>query len=526
MMRVQPPQGIDALFAQADAFERSGRLIEAIGAFQRVLARDPRHHNALVRLGLLALRTGNPREAVARFEAALRVQPHACDTLNNLAMLYLHLNRPDKALPYAEASHARNPTSRETLKILFKCAFQLGRAGEARAHLQKALALHPNDPELTLDLAQTWDMSGEPGKAAALYRKLIASGAALAAAYDGLARCETYSTEPPAYAEMTALLARPKLSASHRRRLHGALGKIDQDLGRTAQAFAHFAALRSPQAADDSVRNFAAYVARAKQLFGKAFFAERSAYANPSDRPVFIVGMPRSGTTLVDRIVSSHPQAHSTNELAFFHLAVDSLFPKDRGGEGFADAVSAWPQHAAAELAHDYLALLKAHSPDARRVVDKMPHNFERLWLPALLFPNASFIHVRRNAAATCVSCYTQPLGAFHAYADDLGALGRYYLLYEELMAHWRAVLPIRLFEIDYEALVADPQGEARRLVDHLGLAWDDACLRFNETKRMVTTPSRRQVEEPIHARALDAWRRYERHLAPLFDALGADAAA
>jgi tetratricopeptide (TPR) repeat protein len=521
MALTQPKPDVERLFAEADALERAGRLLDAVVALRRVLALAPGHADALTRLGLIAVRTNNPRDAVLHFEAALKSRPDAAEAHNNLAMLHLHLGRPDKALPHALFSYERNRRSLETLKILFKCAFQLGRPDEARGYLEEALALKPGDPALTLDLAQTWDMSGEPGKAAALYRKLIKAGHNSVFAYDGLARAQTYAAEPPEYAEMTALLASGRLAERHRPWLHGALGKIDDDLGRYDRAFAHFSALRSARRAGDYVDHFAAYVAQAKQICTRDFFAERAGFASASARPVFIFGMPRSGTTLVDQILSSHPDVHSANELTFFHVEIDGAFPKERGGAAFARGVRDWPAEAAKAMAGDYLDLLAAHSPAAKRVTDKMPHNFERLWLPALLFPNASFIHCRRNPIATCVSCYTQPLSRMHAYTDDLAALGRYYRLYVELMAHWREVLPVRMLELDYEGLVREPEAQSRRLVDHLGLEWNDACLRFHEVKRSVTTPSRRQVEEPIHDRAIEAWRRYEPHLGALIGALG-----
>lgn len=511
---------VAALLNQGIAHERAGRVIDARAAFRKALDLDARSVPALTQLALLDQRAQNFFGAASHFEHALAIEPKSRDALNNLAMVHLHLGRPDKALPLALTSQKLDRKSLETLKILFKCALNLGRPDDARGFLAEALKLKPSDPAFTLDLAQTWDMSGEPEKAAALYRGLIRAGHKSPFAYEGLARSEKYREEPPEYAEIKAALANTAVPLRFQRWLYGALGKIDDDLGRYDSAFASFAAARSPDRARDYVKRFAAYVARAKQIFTRDFFTERAAVGDTSVRPVFVVGMPRSGTTLVDQILSSHPDVASANELTFFLVESERAFGKDRTSDAFAAAVRAWPQQAARSVAKDYLELLAAHSPTVTHVVDKMPGNFERLWLLALLFPNARFIHCLRDPMATCVSCFIQPMAEINAFTDDLASLGAYHRLYQELMAHWRAVLPVEMLEVEYETLVRNPEAETRRLVAHVGVEWNDACLRFYQTKRAVMTPSRRQVEEPMHTRAIDAWRRYEKHLAPLLAAL------
>jgi hypothetical protein len=217
----------------------------------------------------------------------------------------------------------------------------------------------------------------------------------------------------------------------------------------------------------------------------------------------------RSGTTLVEQILASHPQVCGAGELPFFAFESQRLSPyKLSCGE-------------AQEITKDYLRLLNAYSATTKRVVDKMPSNFERLWLLALLFPKASFIHCRRNPLATCISCFMQPLDHRQFYAGDLGALGRYYRQYHELMDFWRSTLPLRILDVDYEALIQDQEAQSKRLIAHIGLEWSDSCLRFHEKKRPVRTPSRRQVERPIYTHSLEGWQRYEKHLRPLIEALG-----
>jgi tetratricopeptide (TPR) repeat protein len=515
------PQQVASLLSQGVALQRTGRLLEARNRFHQVLGLDPGNVHALTQIGLLDIRERRLTDAATRFEEAVRREPRSPDLRNNLAALYLRLGRPDIARRHAKIADRHAKDSTETLKILFECAYALGEIGEAKSFVQRALALKPNDPSLTLDLAQLEDVTGEPDEACNLFRSLIASGQTSVFAYDGIARSQTFRSEPPEYAEMVAIIASGRASARDLVWLHSALGKIDEDLGRFDEAFAHFLASKSPARAHTHVQAFEKEVALLKQVFTRSFFAERREFATRSERPVFVFGMPRSGSTLVEQVLSSHRAIHGAGELSFLQIAVDEAFPKDRTSEAFARAVCEWPRADAQAMAADYLALLEAHDRGASRVVDKMPHNFQRLWLLALLFPKASFIHCRRDPIATCVSCFSKPLGGTNAFADDLGTLGRYYLLYEELMQFWQQNLPVRIVEIRYEDLVSEPEPQSRRLVAASGMDWDERCLDFHKTRRAVRTPSRRQVEQPIYKESVLSWQRYRKHLGPLVEALG-----
>jgi len=296
-------------------------------------------------------------------------------------------------------------------------------------------------------------------------------------------------------------LSDSKISPLEREKLHRACGKIADDLGLYDRAFAHLVAAGQLPAAGDS--EAADKIQRIKETLPPQFYSDRADFANKSQRPIFVFGMPRSGTTLVEQILASHPQVCGAGELRFFAVEAKSLVP-DR-------LVRAEAQR----IAKDYLHLLQAYSSKAARVVDKMPYNFERLWLLALLFPNASFIHCRRDPIATCVSCFV------HFSACALEALGQSYRQYHDLMDFWRRTLPVTILDVDYEALIQDLEGQSRRLIAHIGLEWNESCLQFHLTKRPVRTPSRRQVGRPVYASSLGSWRRYERHLQPLVEALG-----
>jgi hypothetical protein len=248
-------------------------------------------------------------------------------------------------------------------------------------------------------------------------------------------------------------------------------------------------------------------------------FAARKAMGTSSEIPVFVIGMPRSGTTLVEQIIARHPDAAGAGE-------IDRLWKVGRGSHYYEpsgkflvtiDADTAQ----ATSVGRKYIELLQFFGPNARRVVDKMPHNFELLGLIALILPKARIVHLRRNPIDTCLSCYQTRLNELHAYARDLDTLGQYYRQYARLMGHWREVLPLRFIDLDYEALTQDFETEVRRLIDFLDLPWDPACLSFHERTAAVRTFSRNQVRNPIYRTSVGRWRHYEKELQPLIAALG-----
>lgn len=237
--------------------------------------------------------------------------------------------------------------------------------------------------------------------------------------------------------------------------------------------------------------------------------------------PVFVAGMLRSGTTLTEQIIASHPSAFGAGELLDVpHMARMLSFLVERP-RPFPDLVADLSPKTVGLQARAYLRRLADLSDGAQRVTNKLPGNFAFLGLIALLFPNAPIVHTRRNAIDTCLSCYVVSFAQGHAYSNDLEDLGRYWRIYDSLMDHWRAVLPRPMLELDYEDMVAEPEATTRRLLEHCGLPWDDACLDFHRHKRPVLTASKMQVRKPIYQSSVERWRNYEAHLGPLIEALG-----
>ncbi len=288
------------------------------------------------------------------------------------------------------------------------------------------------------------------------------------------------------------------------------------DCKRYEEAFEHY---RKGNAAKRRLVRFdadhyRAWVARIREVFTAAFFAERAGLGEPSERPVFVVGMPRSGTTLVEQILASHPAVFGAGELRGIFESVCAL--EDRAGAAYPGFVPALDEAAIRGAARRYLDALRSVDADAPRVTDKMPTNFFHLGFIALMFPGARIIHCRRDAMDTCLSNFVQLFREGHYYAYDLGDIAAYYRGYQGIMAHWREVLPIPMHEIQYEALVEDQERISRELIDYMGLEWDARCLDFHRSDRAVRTASNWQVRQPLYRGARKRWEHYAKQLTQL----------
>ncbi|MBA5775779.1 sulfotransferase [Stappia sp. F7233] len=313
----------------------------------------------------------------------------------------------------------------------------------------------------------------------------------------------------------------PDLKRNQLANLHYAAAKVYDDLGEMKDAFRHFEKgkefLYSPYSG--KLRRW--QIDSFKTYFSKSFFEERKDLGFESAKPVFVFGMPRSGTTLTEQIIGRHSQTVGAGELSYFSLEQKKLYNGRHIKPEIFFNISKMDEKDFRRIGRGYLSMIDAIGGKARRVVDKMPHNFENLWLMALLFPNATFIHLNRNPIDNCISIYTTPLRDGHNYASTQKNLGEYYCMYRELMDHWVDVLPVNIRQQSYEALVANQEEESRGLIAHAGLEWEDACLEFYKGDRQVTTFSISQVRKPMYKSSVDRWRRYDGVVDELIEALG-----
>jgi tetratricopeptide (TPR) repeat protein len=393
----------------------------------------------------------------------------------------------------------------------------LGEGEEAEKAYRKALVISPENKRLKTLLGEVLIDLGRIKEGAAFFRDVLAEDPQNIGAIVGLASAREAGDQDGDLERFEFALRDGKLEPEKRAALHGALGQIYDHRKQPREAFLHFMKANELEKSDFSLAAFRRQIDDTIALFTPFFFMSKTGFGSDSERPVLVVGMPRSGTTLTEQILSSHPLIEGAGELPDIRKLHDSVSHRGR----WHDMMTALTDERCKELAARYLAELDRHSRTAHRVVDKMPHNFLTLGFIALLFPKARIIHCRRDPMDNCVSCYTHRFNKAHGYSTDMKTLGLYYREYRRLMEHWRKVLPLKMFELDYEEMIADQEAMSRRLIDFVGLEWDDACLNFHETERTVRTLSRWQVRQPIYKSSVQRWRKYDEFLGPLKESLG-----
>jgi len=491
-----------------DALRATGQLDAAEAGYRRALAFMPRYPEALNNLGALLRQMGRPEEALACFDSALAQAPELTAALLNLARLHHAQGRLEAAADGYRRALATEPGLVEAEAGLGRVLRALGRGAEAEPHLRRALALKPGLATAQADLGQVLDELGRHEEAAAAFEAAIRARPDFTRAYLGLVRCKRFSADDGELLERVEGFVRgAQLAEDDAINLHYALGKIRDDLGEYDRAWRHYAEANRLQHLSMSYdgAEHARLIDRLIQSFTPEFIARGRAAGSDSEVPVFIVGMARSGTTLVEQILSSHPEVEAGGELRVMHQEIMELDRRRYAPEAM---------RAAAER---YLAQLRADAPGARRVTDKWPYNHLHLGVIHLLFPRARILHCVRDPVDTCLSIHFQRFTESHPYACDLEDLAFFYRQYRRLMDHWRRVLPPEtLLEVRYEELVADPERVSREMVQFCGLDWDAACLQFHSKAGAVRTPSSWQVRQPIYTRSVQRWRNYEPYIGPL----------
>jgi tetratricopeptide (TPR) repeat protein len=546
------PEDAQVLCNLGDALRQLGQLQEAVSCSERAIALDPalsRAHNVL---GLCLSGLGERERAIASLRQALMLQPRSVEARCNLASVLRDLgNRRDALSLYREAleidaqrpetycglgatlydlrrldeavecyEHALAlrpdyPFARVSLAAALRA---LGRASEAEAACQAVLAAVPSQVEALVLLGQLRADRGHFSQAEELFERAVRLDPRCVSAYTSIgAQRKMTSNETEWLLSVQALLAEP-LALNERIALCYALGKYFDDVGQYESAFPHY------REANELTKRYgsrydggklARRVDRLIERFDSAFVRELQAHpelqsgASLSDRPVFIIGMPRSGTSLAEQILGSHPQVFGAGEVRFWDDAYTAL---EKTGLDARAAAFLLPT-----FAKEYLARLAGAPAGATRVVDKMPANFLYAGPIHAVFPRARFIHMRRDPIDTCLSIYFQNFFNMSPYGNDLEHLASYYEQYLRISDHWRAVLPqAALLEVPYEGLVAEQETWTRRMLAFVGLPWDPRCLEFHRAERTVITASRWQVRQKIHAGSVGRWKYYEPDVGPL----------
>jgi len=514
-------QAIARAIHVADQLEARGDTDGARQRYEQILRADPRQPDALNRLGVMAGKKKEYQVSAQYFAEAVKAEPKNAPLRGNLGVAYLRASDLANALIHLKKALALDKRSPIALYNLADCYSQLEKPQEALEYVDRLLKLEPRHKRGALLRARVLASLGRMDKAEEIYRALIAKGEKVAGAYRGLSSIRKFKEEPPELADVEKLLENEETSRSDKSMLRFAAGKFADDCGQHDRAFTHFIAGKDLYEEKFDIVAYTELVHGMIELMTPDFFAERADFANSSERPVLIFGMPRSGTTLTEQIIGSHPRARPAGELTYFNMTMREYGFNRQKPDRFLKTVSSITPEAAARIADGYLAVLRKQSRTADRVVDKMPHNFEQLWLASLLFPKGTFIHARRDPMDNCISCFTNPLNEAHNYTGTLQKLGRYYRLYDELTRHWYDAAPVEIMASQYEEMTADQEAHSRRLIAHTGLEWDDACLRYYESDASVRTLSRWQVRQPVYKSSVARWKKYDAHLGPLKEALG-----
>jgi tetratricopeptide (TPR) repeat protein len=493
-----------------------GQLPEAIAAFQRAVVGNPRYSDAYFRMGIAFEKLGDLRGAIFAYNRATELLPSLTEAWFRAGALVYTLGHRKEAIGCFLRAAATGRKSRFGRLAAARALLTEERDEEAERLLRQTLAVDPTNAMAYDLLGNLLAEFGRFDEAYDCYARAIALAPLMAGTYYDLVRCRPVTTaDDGLLARMEAVLSTPGLDVAQRMRVHLALGKAADDLGDYALAMHHFGAadaVRQGSMSFDSAA-FDTQIDRLIARFTPGLIARAAELGSSDTTPVLIVGMPRSGTTLVEQIVSSHPDVAAGGELTFW---------TERGAAWHKAGRAVTEATFQAQAAADYLGLLQAIAPKAARVTDKMPFNFLWAGLIHLAFPRATIIHCRRAAIDTALSIHQTHFHPALAFPTGGAELVAYFRGYRRVTDHWRRVLPAEQFiEIDYEELTRVPEPAIRRIIASCGLPWDDACLRPEQNPRAVKTPSKWQTRQPIYRNSVERWRRYEPWLGPLRVLLG-----
>lgn len=516
------------LLQAADALN-ANRLPEAERLLRDWLKRHPTDVVAIRMLGELAVRVGRTTEALRLFERCLELAPGFREARQHYALMLHRDQQSQKALEQLDLMLDEDPVNpgARTLKAAVLC--RLGEYAQGIELYDALVREYPRNARLWMSYGHALKTEGRQAEAIAAYRNCVREEPGFGEAWWSLANLKTLRFDDADIAAMRAQLQRDDLETEHRLHFEFSLGKALEDRAEYAGSFAHYAEgnrLRVEmvpyRAGDTSAR-----VAQSKRVYTSDFFAERAGCGDPAPDPIFIVGLPRSGSTLLEQILSSHSAVEGTMELPEIISMTRALRRGAEGASNYHEVLAELPPETFAELGRQYLDRTRVQrKTGAPLFIDKMPNNFLHLGLIHLMLPNAKIVDARRHPMGCCFSGFKQHFARGQSFSYRLDDIGRYYHDYVELMAHFDAVFagigqPHRVHRVIYERMVEDTEAEVRRLLDYCGLPFEAGCLRFFENDRPVRTASSEQVRRPINRDGMDQWRHFAPWLGPLEAALG-----
>lgn len=523
----------DAHYLIGNIYRQIGKLDLAAESYARAIELNPVFFEALNNYGAVLVDLHRPVEAQKALQTAMKIHPDSCQVLCNIANYFMVMENHGEALHYASKAHLIDPNFVDSLKMLGSIYYKKADYDKALEYYKQAHKFS-NEIEITGYIASILERRSEFDAANELIKPLIESGNTnpqILLTYSALSR--KYNTQRIAIGSIERKLVNDDFDTMSRVGLYSELGKQYDALKEYDQAFKNYEkANLLEREYNKQVQHLIetgeldnlkpSDIDKWPEKYNKNFWKSLPKSDNTSSRPIFVVAMPRSGTTLVEQILSSHPDIAGAGELRDIN-DYSYLIGNNKLHDKSPASLINVTQKQLSDCAGKYLATLDQRSTDALRVVDKMPANFFHIGLISLLFPNAHIIHMIRDPRDICLSMYFQRFGAHMTFSTDLEELADYQLSYQHIMKYWHQVLDIPILDVVYEDLVENQEAMTRKMIDFCGLEWNDKCLSFYENKRDINTPSYDQVRKPMYKKSVARWKNYEQHLKPLIDRLDLD---
>lgn len=539
-----------------NVYNHMGRWDEAMHEYNKALELNPNHPVLLNNLGNAYQHTNNPDKALKVLDRAISIKPDYADAYNNLGNVLKNLDRSEDAISAYRHALNLNPAFEEPCYNLGLLLVERGDLDEARSLVTRAIKLNPACAEAHSAHGYILSKTNRVDDAIQAYRHAIEINPGLPDTHENLGRAfaitgrleearscfrHAVDIDPDSgsvYRELSQVCTHEKYDddmhlmeliyadnhTTSTQKMHTAfgLGKAFEDLGEYEKAFDYYLHGNNLKRLtfQYSIEKDESFFTRIKNTFTASFLESHGNNGSPDNTPVFIVGMPRSGTTLVEQILSSHPMTYGAGELGYMDDIVTQAC-RNLADDDYPECLPGLHDNAYRELGENYIRRLREHSSKARHITDKMPHNFIHIGMIKLILPNAKIIHCIRNPLDNCLSIYKNYFDGPLDYAYRMDELGEYYCQYAGLMAHWRSLVDDHIFDIRYEDLISDQLNTTRELLAFCRLDWDDACINFHRNTRNVHTASVAQVRRPIYQDSVDLWKRYGQQLEPLQTALG-----
>ena len=500
-----------------------GEYKEAAWSFEKATRLNPLFIHAWFGYANSNLKLNKTEEAISCFKKVIKLDANFVPAYNNLGNIFRELKQFDQALEMFEMTLKLNPGMAEAYYNIGIVKKQQGYFKEAIDAYDKVLAINPDDVKACFNKATSLQRLGKFDKAKELYCKVIELKNDYTDAYANIVQLQKYtSPEHKDAVNIKSLLENDDLNEEARINLHFALGKIYDDCSTYNNAFQHFqiANQLKHKKLDYNPAAFEKYVSDIIDTFSSFAIEEKCNIADKNDKPIFIVGMPRSGTTLIEQIIASHSDVFGANELPFINELARSLPKRLNTNADYPQCLSQMENTVCKDVAEEYINELNKLDGSAKRLTDKMPYNFLHLGLIALCFPGSKIIHCNRHPLDTCLSIYFCDFHGSPSYAYNLEEIAHYYSQYSRLMAFWKEYLSIPIFNIDYEHLIDNRDKISRQMIEFLGLEWDGKCLDYHKTDRAIKTASLWQVRQRVYKTSLNRWRNYKEFIQPLNDKL------